>query len=130
MKQHIRQKFVVSNWKMHTTASEAQQLTRVVVDGDLIISDETMFRPGKPSRPMDRDNLLCLSLLPNNLRGFEWNESRFVGWDEACRVVGGRTTGSLTAFISVSSYLQDRTRVHSLLAFCGLSFAPKLPTSS
>jgi triosephosphate isomerase len=33
MTTHPRQKFVVANWKMHTTASEAQQLAKGVVDG-------------------------------------------------------------------------------------------------
>ena len=33
MKTHIRQKFIVGNWKMHTTAVEAQQLAKGVVDG-------------------------------------------------------------------------------------------------
>jgi triosephosphate isomerase len=33
MKTHIRQKFIVGNWKMHTTAFEAQQLAKCVVDG-------------------------------------------------------------------------------------------------
>jgi triosephosphate isomerase len=33
MKTHIRQKFVVANWKMHTTAFEAEQLAKGVRDG-------------------------------------------------------------------------------------------------
>jgi triosephosphate isomerase len=33
MKTQIRQKFIVGNWKMHTTASEAEKLARGVVDG-------------------------------------------------------------------------------------------------
>jgi triosephosphate isomerase len=33
MKRDLRQKFVVGNWKMHTTATEAMQLARAVVDG-------------------------------------------------------------------------------------------------
>jgi len=33
MRPHVRQKFVVGNWKMHTTTVEAQQLARGVVDG-------------------------------------------------------------------------------------------------
>jgi triosephosphate isomerase len=33
MKAHIRQKFIVGNWKMHTTALEAEQLARGVMDG-------------------------------------------------------------------------------------------------
>jgi triosephosphate isomerase len=33
MKKHIRQKFIVGNWKMHTTAFQAQQLAKGVVDG-------------------------------------------------------------------------------------------------
>jgi triosephosphate isomerase len=33
MKTHIRQKFVGGNWKMHTTAFEAEQLAKGVIDG-------------------------------------------------------------------------------------------------
>ena len=33
MKTHARQKFVVGNWKMHTTAFEAEQLAKGVIDG-------------------------------------------------------------------------------------------------
>jgi triosephosphate isomerase len=33
MKPHIRQKFIVGNWKMHTTAAEATQLAKAIVDG-------------------------------------------------------------------------------------------------
>jgi triosephosphate isomerase len=33
MKTHTRQKFVVGNWKMHTTAFEAEQLAKGVIDG-------------------------------------------------------------------------------------------------
>ena len=33
MKPEMRQKFVVGNWKMHTTAAEARQLARAVVHG-------------------------------------------------------------------------------------------------
>jgi len=33
MKTHIRQKFIVGNWKMHTTASEAAQLAKGIIDG-------------------------------------------------------------------------------------------------
>ena len=33
MKRDMRQKFVVGNWKMHTTTTEAAQLARAVVDG-------------------------------------------------------------------------------------------------
>jgi len=33
MKAHIRQRFIVGNWKMHTTAFEAQQLAKSIVDG-------------------------------------------------------------------------------------------------
>ena len=33
MKDDIRQKFVVGNWKMHTTAAEANRLAKAVVDG-------------------------------------------------------------------------------------------------
>ena len=33
MKPDIRQKFVVGNWKMHTTAAEATQLANAIVDG-------------------------------------------------------------------------------------------------
>jgi triosephosphate isomerase len=29
---HPRQKFIFANWKMHTTASEAQHLAKEVVD--------------------------------------------------------------------------------------------------
>ena len=32
-KPDMRQKFVVGNWKMHTTAAEARQLAKAVVDG-------------------------------------------------------------------------------------------------
>jgi len=38
MRPHVRQKFVVGNWKMHTTTVEAQQLARGVVDG-LAVAD-------------------------------------------------------------------------------------------
>jgi triosephosphate isomerase len=33
MKDDIRQKFVVGNWKMHTTAADATQLAKEIVDG-------------------------------------------------------------------------------------------------
>ncbi len=33
MKRDMRQKFVVGNWKMHTTTTEAAQLARAVIDG-------------------------------------------------------------------------------------------------
>ena len=33
MKPDIRKKFVVGNWKMHTTAAEATQLAKAIVDG-------------------------------------------------------------------------------------------------
>jgi triosephosphate isomerase len=33
MKDDIRQKFVVGNWKMHTTTAEAKQLAKAIVDG-------------------------------------------------------------------------------------------------
>jgi len=33
VKTHIRQKFIVGNWKMHTTAFEAEQLAKGVTDG-------------------------------------------------------------------------------------------------
>jgi triosephosphate isomerase len=33
MKTHIREKFVVGNWKMHTTTFEAEQLAKGVIDG-------------------------------------------------------------------------------------------------
>ena len=33
MKTHIRQKFIVGNWKMHTTAFEAEQLAKGVIEG-------------------------------------------------------------------------------------------------
>ena len=33
MTTHIRQRFIVGNWKMHTTAFEAQQLAKGIVDG-------------------------------------------------------------------------------------------------
>jgi triosephosphate isomerase len=33
MKTHPRERFIVGNWKMHTTAFEAQQLTKDIVDG-------------------------------------------------------------------------------------------------
>ena len=33
MKTEIRQKFIVANWKMHTTSFEAQQLAKGIVDG-------------------------------------------------------------------------------------------------
>ncbi|WP_220464947.1 triose-phosphate isomerase [Granulicella sp. 5B5] len=38
MKTHIRQKFIVGNWKMHTTAFEAEQLARGIIDG-LVVAD-------------------------------------------------------------------------------------------
>ena len=40
MKPDMHQKFVVGNWKMHTTASEARQLTKVIVDGMGIMSNQ------------------------------------------------------------------------------------------
>jgi len=33
MKQESRQKFIVGNWKMHTTASEAKRLAKAIADG-------------------------------------------------------------------------------------------------
>ena len=33
MKTEIRQKFIVANWKMHTTSFEAQQLAKSIVEG-------------------------------------------------------------------------------------------------
>ena len=33
MTTHIRQRFIVGNWKMHTTAFEAQQLAKGIVEG-------------------------------------------------------------------------------------------------
>jgi triosephosphate isomerase len=33
MTTHIRQKFIVGNWKMHTTAFEAEQLAKGIIDG-------------------------------------------------------------------------------------------------
>ena len=33
MKTHIRQRFIVGNWKMHTMSFEAQQLAKGIVDG-------------------------------------------------------------------------------------------------
>ena len=33
MKPHIRQKFIVGNWKMHTTAADATRLAKAIVDG-------------------------------------------------------------------------------------------------
>jgi triosephosphate isomerase len=33
MNSHRRQKFVVGNWKMHTTATEAEQLAKGIIDG-------------------------------------------------------------------------------------------------
>jgi triosephosphate isomerase len=33
MKTHVRQRFIVGNWKMHTTAFEAQQLAKGIVEG-------------------------------------------------------------------------------------------------
>jgi len=33
MKTEIRQKFIVANWKMHTTSFEAQQLSKSIVEG-------------------------------------------------------------------------------------------------
>jgi triosephosphate isomerase len=33
MKTHIREKFIVGNWKMHTTAFEAAHLTKGIIDG-------------------------------------------------------------------------------------------------
>ncbi len=38
MKPHIRQKFVVGNWKMHTTAADATRLAKAIVDGISIMS--------------------------------------------------------------------------------------------
>jgi len=38
MKTHIRQKFIVGNWKMHTTAFGAEQLAKGVIDG-LAVAD-------------------------------------------------------------------------------------------
>ena len=33
MTKHIRQKYIVANWKMHTTSFEAEQLAKGVIDG-------------------------------------------------------------------------------------------------
>ena len=33
MKPNLRQKFIIGNWKMHTTAAEAGQLAKAIVDG-------------------------------------------------------------------------------------------------
>ena len=41
MKQDMREKMVVGNWKMHTTAAEAARLAKAVVDG----VGSFMFRP-------------------------------------------------------------------------------------
>ena len=40
MKPHIRQKFIVGNWKMHTTAADATRLAKAIVDGISIMSGE------------------------------------------------------------------------------------------
>jgi triosephosphate isomerase (TIM) len=40
MKPDMRKKFVVGNWKMYTTATEARQLTKAIVDGIGIMSIE------------------------------------------------------------------------------------------
>ena len=39
MKPDMRKKFVVGNWKMYTTAAEARQLTKAIVDGMGICED-------------------------------------------------------------------------------------------
>ena len=38
MKPHIRQKFIVGNWKMHTTAADATRLAKAILDGISIMS--------------------------------------------------------------------------------------------
>jgi triosephosphate isomerase len=38
MKPHIRQKFVVGNWKMHTTAAEATELAKAIANGMGVMS--------------------------------------------------------------------------------------------
>ena len=38
MKPHIRQKFIVGNWKMYTTAAEATRLAKAILDGISIMS--------------------------------------------------------------------------------------------
>jgi triosephosphate isomerase len=43
MKTHTRQKFVVGNWKMHTTALEAEKLARGVIDGLGVADDLTII---------------------------------------------------------------------------------------
>jgi triosephosphate isomerase len=43
MKTHIRQKFVVGNWKMHTTAFEAEQLAKGVLAGLAVADDVTII---------------------------------------------------------------------------------------
>ena len=39
MKIHIRQKYVVGNWKMHMTAFGAEQLAKGVIDGLAVVDD-------------------------------------------------------------------------------------------
>ena len=43
MKTHIRQKYVVGNWKMHMTAFGAEQLAKGVVDGLAVADDVTVI---------------------------------------------------------------------------------------
>ena len=42
MKPHIRQKFIVGNWKMHTTAADATRLAKAIVDGISIMSGKDL----------------------------------------------------------------------------------------
>jgi triosephosphate isomerase len=47
MKRDLRHKFVVGNWKMHTTAAEARRLAKAIVDGigidGMSVSDDDAY---------------------------------------------------------------------------------------
>lgn len=43
MTTHVRQKFIVGNWKMHTTTLEAEQLTKGIIDGRAVADHVTVI---------------------------------------------------------------------------------------
>ena len=58
MKSKIRQKFIVGNWKMHTTSLEAQQLAQAIVNGFAAPDHVTVVLcPPFPYLPVVRDML-------------------------------------------------------------------------
>jgi fructose-bisphosphate aldolase class I len=79
-KPYIRQKFVIGNWKMHTTANEARQLAKGVVDGMGIIDSITVaVCPPFPYLNIVRETLKgsCVKLGAQNL--FPEMEGAFTG---------------------------------------------------